>query len=180
VNVSLIPHPHTPCPFVTSLTVHLHPLIDGSIELRYSVRGDIGRLHVPARKPARRTDELWQDTCFEAFVRTGQRSYQEFNFAPSRQWAAYEFDAYRHGMRPLLLLDKPSIVCRTAVDTLTLDATLASPIPVPGIRRIALCAVLKDDQGAVSYWALAHAPDKPDFHHEASFALDVPAAETAA
>ena len=152
----------------------MHALIDGSLELRYRLQGDIGSLCIPPRKPARRTDDLWRDTCFEAFVRTARTGYQEFNFAPSRQWAAYEFDDYRHGMKPLRLLDSPSIVCRVDAQTLELDATLASPIPIPGARRFALCAVLRDMADRVSYWALAHPPGKPDFHHADGFRLELP------
>jgi hypothetical protein len=49
---------------------------------------------------ASRTDELWKQTCFEAFVGSpAEESYFEFNFSPSTQWAAYGFDSYRAGMR---------------------------------------------------------------------------------
>ncbi len=39
--------------------------------------------------------------------------------------------------------------------------------------REGMAAVLEDAKG-VSYWGLAHAPGKPDFHHPDSFALDLP------
>ncbi len=35
--------------------------------------------------------------------------------------------------------------------------------------RIALSAVIEDESGRIFYWALKHAPDKPDFHHAAGF-----------
>ena len=37
-----------------------------------------------------------------------------------------------------------------------------------------LSAVIEEAQGALSYWALAHPSDKPDFHHPDSFVLDLP------
>ena len=37
--------------------------------------------------------------------------------------------------------------------------------------RLAVCAVMENEQGRVSYWALAHPPGKPDFHHRDGFAL---------
>ena len=37
----------------------------------------------------------------------------------------------------------------------------------------ALAAVIEDDSGNVSYWALKHAPTRPDFHHPAGFILEV-------
>jgi len=41
-----------------------------------------------------------------------------------------------------------------------------------GCRRL-----IEETNGAKSYWALAHAPGKPDFHHPDAFALDLPAPE---
>jgi hypothetical protein len=32
--------------------------------------------------------------------------------------------------------------------------------------------VIEDQSGGVSYWALAHPPGKPDFHHADGFALE--------
>jgi hypothetical protein len=39
--------------------------------------------------------------------------------------------------------------------------------------RIALAAVIEDNNGSLSYWGLRHAPGKPDFHHPYGFALEV-------
>jgi hypothetical protein len=35
-----------------------------------------------------------------------------------------------------------------------------------------LSALIEDQNGGKSYWALAHPPGKPDFHHADSFALE--------
>jgi hypothetical protein len=48
----------------------------------------------------------------------------------------------------------------------------------PFIERIGLSAVIEDVDGGLSYWALAHPSDKPDFHHPDSFALTLPPPET--
>ena len=37
--------------------------------------------------------------------------------------------------------------------------------------RLAVSAVMQSEQGVISYWALAHPPGKPDFHHRDGFAL---------
>lgn len=37
-----------------------------------------------------------------------------------------------------------------------------------------LSAVIEERHGPKSYWALAHASDKPDFHHPDSFVLELP------
>jgi hypothetical protein len=49
----------------------------------------------------------------------------------------------------------------------------------PGPCRLALSAVIEDATGAKSYWALAHAPGRPDFHHRSSFACQLPISEPA-
>jgi hypothetical protein len=81
--------------------------VDGTkLSLRYSVRGDLDALRIPPAAPPARRDLLWKHTCFEAFVRVaGERAYQEFNFSPSREWAAYRFSSYRQAAPAV---DEPS------------------------------------------------------------------------
>ena len=43
--------------------------------------------------------------------------------------------------------------------------------------RLGLSAVIEETDGTKSYWALAHPPGKPDFHHKDCFALTLPAPE---
>jgi hypothetical protein len=38
-----------------------------------------------------------------------------------------------------------------------------------------LAAVIEEAGGTLSYWALAHSEDKPDFHASACFAAALPA-----
>ena len=38
---------------------------------------------------------------------------------------------------------------------------------------LSFTAVIEDTDGRLSYWALAHAPGKPDFHHAHAFALEL-------
>ena len=49
------------------------------------------------------------------------------------------------------------------------DIAGASPSQVR--LHIGLSAVIQDADGGTTYWALAHAPGKPDFHHPDSFAF---------
>ena len=42
--------------------------------------------------------------------------------------------------------------------------------------QLGLSAVIEEADGRLSYWALAHPPGKPDFHHSDCFALELPAA----
>jgi hypothetical protein len=40
-----------------------------------------------------------------------------------------------------------------------------------------ISAILVERDGRKSYWALAHPPGEPDFHHPDCFALELPAAK---
>ncbi len=44
---------------------------------------------------------------------------------------------------------------------------------------LGVSAVVETKEGSLSYWALAHPPGKPDFHHPDSFALTLPPPEPA-
>lgn len=137
--------------------------------------GDLGALALPAEAGPIRADELWRHTCFEAFIarRTGA-GYFEFNFSPARAWAAYAFDSYRKGMRPAEI-GPPTIEVSREGEALLLDVALT--LPAEAGERLALTAVIEHRDGELSYWALAHAPGKPDFHHSAGFVAKLPAPE---
>jgi hypothetical protein len=146
--------------------------------------GKLAEVALPALQSGGRADELWKHTCFEAFVRAeGGKRYLEFNFSPSTQWAAYEFDAYRGGMRPLAEIGAPHIeVDRgTMLDGLGVYAELhlGAALPVNLAWQAALAAVIEERDGAKSYWALAHPLGKPDFHDPNCFILDLAASEAA-
>jgi hypothetical protein len=166
------------------------------LHLRYTVRGEIGALFIPPHMMPARTDDLWKTTCFEVFIRDPEGAgYAEFNLSPSGQWAAYAFDGYRGGMRALDVPAPPEISVQRADDAFVLAADLALPCSgagrshgdadAAGLRpspehngrryTIALSAVIEETSGTKSYWALAHPPGAPDFHHADCFALTLPA-----
>lgn len=170
--VALVPHPATPSAAARSITVQCKRGRDG-LALRYVLDADVARVRIPAPRGAARADGLWRHTCFELFVApAGSSAYREFNFSPSGEWAAYAFARYREGGMPLEC-QGPRIVVRCARDALELDAAVAS-LP-EGPLQVGLCAVVEEEGGALSYWALRHSPGKPDFHHAAAFALELDA-----
>jgi hypothetical protein len=143
--------------------------------LSYIVTGKISEICIPPVIAADRSDELWRHTCFEAFVRASSGAeYYEFNFAPSTQWAAYRFGSYRSGMCVAAEISAPPIEVRSGPDCYTLQASLEldrlSALPRNALWRLGLSALIEDTSGSKSYWALAHPPGKPDFHHPDCFA----------
>ena len=172
---ALILHPDSRCAAVTSIAVEVARARPGVLTLHYLVTGRIGELRLPPVAAPARADELWRHTCLEAFVRTPAGvGYLEFNFAPSTQWAAYRFSGYREGMQPAMDLRAPHFDVRSNAATFEMEALLALPDDAPW--RLGLSAVIEETNGAKSYWALAHPPGKPDFHHADCFALELPAA----
>lgn len=171
---NLEPHPDRP-PAASPLKLWVN--VDHSagfgesatLNLFFCVGAPVERFVFAAPSEGQRRDELWKTTCFEAFLRAeGASAYSEWNFAPSGDWAAYDFAAYREGMSNREVPAPPYI---RAEDNLTwwgLGATIA----VPAGQRfdLGLSAVLEEQGGTISYWALAHPPGAPDFHHQHCFA----------
>ena len=174
---ALTRHPDSNCVAVTRIDVEVSRLGAGRLMLTYLVAGNLSELRLPPVTTSVRADELWQHTCFEAFVGTAVgASYYELNFAPSTEWATYRFGSYRSGVRVATEVGAPKIETQSAPDRFTLQASLnvdglsALPRDVPW--RLGLAAITEDTRGAKSYWALAHPPGKPDFHHFDCFALE--------
>jgi hypothetical protein len=174
MRFTLVPHPDSPPDAQDmSLEVWLDRWEDGRAELSYHLHGDPSDLVLP-ELPKGRADGLWRSTCFELFVETDQ-GYREYNFSPSGAWAAYDFTAYRDGMQPVELDHPPQIQADEAGDSFILDAV----IDLIGEGRFGISAVVEERSGTKSYWALAHSPGKPDFHHQACFAATLPPIEAA-
>jgi hypothetical protein len=174
-------HPDSPCGAATHIEVDVARPHAGSLVLSYFVTGKICDLRLPPVVTAARAEELWQHTCFEAFVGTSANAaYYEFNFAPSTQWAAYRFSGYRNGMCVADEVSAPVIEVQWSPECYTLRASLAldwsSRLPRDAGWRLGLSALIEETSGRKSHWALAHPPGKADFHHSDCFAMNFPEA----
>ena len=169
-------HPATACTAVRGIHVEVHRS-DKTLELRYRAEGDFERVLVPAAAAARRTHELWQHTCFEAFVRSANAdAYIELNFSPSSEWAIYRFSGYRQSMTAVES-PAPRISIHREDGVLRLDAVVdleaLNELPPGGPLELSLSAVIEESNRRVSYWALAHPSPMPDFHHAGGFVMAV-------
>lgn len=178
--VRLTPHSVTPCQALDFIEVgidYLHP----QLRIEYRFAGRIGDLDVPAPEEPVRTVGLWEETCCEAFLKpVGGTSYYEFNLSPSSQWAVFDFTEYRENFRQLDVGRAPVIDCEESMDGLRLSAVIDLSMLPPDAHaqdwQIGLTCVVKTADGAKSYWALAHPPEKPDFHDSNCFTLTLKAA----
>ncbi|MPT48186.1 MAG: DOMON-like domain-containing protein [Sphingobium sp.] len=174
--LELICHADSPNKTPLTITVVTEQGQGAGQTLHYRLRGAVGRIMLPELGLPRRGHELWQTTCFELFVqRTGEQGYREYNFAASGEWAAYDFTGYRAGMKEADT-PAPEIISVIGPDFYDLSIYLPDALPT---GRIGLSAIIEEQNGAKSYWALAHAPGKPDFHHPTCFAQEVTAPEQA-
>ncbi|WP_291065529.1 DOMON-like domain-containing protein [Hydrogenophaga sp.] len=178
-------HPATPCALALAITVQCgwaDWLGTRGLLLHYRLLGEVSGLRLPAAATPGPADDLWRRCCLEAFVACpGQTAYHEFNFSPSGQWAAYPFDAVRvravaQAARPPQ--PAPELRWQRSADELKLlawlpGAALPESAPACGLQ-LGLSAVIETRCGQLSYWALRHPGERPDFHHRGGFVLHVP------
>ena len=140
------------------------------LRLRWRIEGS-AKVVFPAFAGKGRADELWKTTCFEAYFQPlGANAYTELNLSPSERWAAYDFTSYREGMTERPFPREPVCTNRAGKNFAIFDAA----IPLAGLPdeacHLGLSAVIEEEGGRFSYWALSHGSEKPDFHDAACFA----------
>ena len=175
---NLQPHPESRPEKIRVVTVEVQPHEAGWWFLSYAVEpGDA--LLLPDYHFAR-LDRLWTNTCFELFIKIQGGGYREFNFAPAGGWNAYAFRDWRRGMTPLAMTIEPNLVdvrIDDRVPRLPAVYSLDVVLPKEAVERgtkMSLAAVIEEKGGAKSYWALAHPPGPPNFHHAAGFTTTLP------
>jgi hypothetical protein len=166
---SLHCHPATPNDAITFLTVEIERSAQSGLTLRYRLAGNLEKILIPAPRPSAARDGLWRHTCFEAFAAAETATYREFNFSPSGAWAAYAFGAYRTQI-PWTIGMPPAIEVSRSQDQLLLTAHIAADdLPTGGRLTLGLTAVIESVDGNLSYWALHHPGERPDFHDRTGF-----------
>ena len=178
MQFDLVPHPSTP-PAEPSFKVWAtvdHAASLGSVattNIWFGVSAPAERFVIPPLTEPWRIDELWRTTCFEAFLaEAGSEAYREWNFAPRGNWAAYDFSAYREGMTKAEVQSPSDIRMEDNFTWWTVGATIA--VDAKKTWELGLSAVLEEKDGTKSYWALAHAAEKPDFHAPGCFTARLP------
>lgn len=178
-TLELTAHPAKPPLRVSGIAARIVALDSQWLRLRWRVEGSQS-LIVPPFAGRGRADGLWQTTCFEIFVRQGAGpGYAEVNLSPSDRWNAYRFANYRSGQEELAMPQEPACTMRQGSSFAIFDAAIPFIPAFASQPSIALSAVIEEEGGVLSYWALAHPGDKPDFHAPACFAAQLPPAKGA-
>jgi hypothetical protein len=178
VKNSLTCHTESVSTAARTVQAKVEPQPQGALFLSYELTGDLAQIRIPAPQPPIAADCLWEHTCFEMFVAVeGKTSYHEFNFSPSRQWAAYAFRDYR--VPSTWTVKKAPIISFVQTSGhLLLEAVIAAAdLPQNNAGKplqLGLTAVIEENDGSRSYWALHHPETaRPDFHHRAGFILSL-------
>ncbi len=178
----LLPHPVSEPgaaqDLVQELSVSIARAGDDHLNLTYRLVADLSALRLPEPRPPVRTDGLWRHSCFEVFIgHRGTGDYWEYNFSPSGAWAAYHFTGYREGMAPMLKGAAPIIAGNIGTDAVelavSLDMSWLIKSVAPAGLRLGLAAIIEDKARVLSYWALKHPAEKPDFHHADGFVVEL-------
>jgi hypothetical protein len=174
MQLNLVPHPSAPPaePLFKVWASVDHAASFGATattNIWFGVGAPASRFVIPEAREQCRADGLWKTTCFEAFLRAeSEAAYREWNFAPSGQWAAYDFADYRKNMAPAEVTAPPYIRMEDNFTWWALGATIG--VDAAPKWQLGLSAVLEEQDGTKSYWALAHPSGPPDFHHPDCFA----------
>ena len=167
----LIPHPARGPQLVSGIEARVKNSDPNWLTIRWRIES-ASELKIPSIKSKERADDLWKTTCFELFMRpVGGEEYLEWNFSPSRKWNAYAFDSYRTGMRERVVARAPDSVWHGGKGFALFDVAIPrAELPIVECQ-LGIAAVIEEDGGAISYWALDHSDaERPDFHHSACFA----------
>jgi hypothetical protein len=173
MQLNLVPHPEA-LPSEPELKVWVNVDHAGALgvvattNIWFGISAPSTRFVIPEASEPERADDLWQTTCFEAFLSDPEtEGYREWNFAPSGKWAAYDFVSPREG-RTNPDVAAPYIRVEDNLTWWAVGATIAVDADVRW--ALGLSAMLEEKDGTKSYWALAHPPrKKPDFHDPSCF-----------
>jgi hypothetical protein len=179
VQFNLVPHPANPPsepPFKVWVNVEHSAAFSATAttNIWFGIGAPATRFVMPEVLEPIRAANLWESTCFEAFLRVpGADAYREWNFAPSSAWAAYDFSSHRDG-RTEPEVATPYIRVEDNMTWWALGATIT--MDAKSVFEVGLSAILEEKDGTKSYWALAHPEEseKADFHDPACFAAHLP------
>jgi hypothetical protein len=164
-------HPDFPAPGIAGVSV-AGLREEDTLTLDYRIEGDLTLLRLPDSQMLVDANRLWAHTCCEVFwAWDAETGYREYNFSPSGQWATYAFSAYRERQPDMNPPAPRTLSWQRQENSLTLTAHL--PVTRPDPLRLALSVVLERQDGKLAYYALAHPPGQPDFHHPSGFVLNL-------
>lgn len=169
-------YPTLPAP-VVEMTAEFNQNAD-SIFISYKLTGDLNSIDLGTGTPKhKRVKNLWEKTCFELFIQNQKKHYTEFNFSPEFEWNAYYFETLRGPLLEIEKMPAPKIDILLSLDVFHLIAEIDKRAFPEGFFKsgesiplsAGITSVIKEKNNQLSYWALSHVDQKPNFHHPDSF-----------
>jgi hypothetical protein len=156
-------------------------LFSGELHIQYSLhqaaQGNSSPVLWPsAKQTVSRCDGIWQSTCMELFISSpSMQRYWEYNFCPSGDWNIYQLSDYRSTLQVEPSCRQPAITYCQKPGVWELDVVTQLPNPLidQPVLILAITAVVKQQNGELSYWALHHGGGEADFHRRDGFQLSL-------
>ncbi len=149
---------------------------DESLFISFRINKGVELIDLGSTSPnKKRIQKLWEKTCFEFFIKNQNGEYLEFNFSPSFEWNCFSFKTLRGPLVEWELMQTPATDILLSLDNFFLVTELKKIFFPKGFFEadsqceISLTSVIKDRQGSISYWALAHKESRPNFHDYKTF-----------
>lgn len=149
--------------------------------LSYTIEGLVSQIQLPQfQLVPKRQSQLWEHTCFEAFISSkNEASYWELNLSSSQSWNFYRLSSYRENLQEVRNLETIQFIKNEITQNrYHLEAQLdLAPLFVaqaaPSTFHLGITAVIEEVDHSYSYWAIKHCGEKPDFHLKKSFVLEI-------
>jgi hypothetical protein len=150
-------------------------LIGSNVEVEFSLKGDIKDIYLPSpSQEKRRVIGLWESSCFELFIHNkNTTTYYEFNFSSEGHWNCFYFPTPKTPLKQSPNFEE--IDCATSLkdQSFTLKAVVNLYNFHPGFwekesMSFGLSSVIEKHK-SLSYWAISHCDEKPNFHNVESF-----------
>lgn len=163
---------NSPSPFAITGTISR---LENRLTISFLLTGPLQDLKIdpPAEKPCRQW-VLWEHTCLELFLATGSAPhYWEINLSPAGHWNLFRLSGYRRGIQeePALQVLPFTVHQQPKSLSLNLEIDLAAIIPPDEPLEAGVSAVLQPLDNRLSFWALAHHGQEPDFHDREGFVI---------
>ncbi len=166
-------------PFVKAET----PTIDLSVKvdrqgnflvLKYEMTGAIESILMAEGDFPTRRIGLWETSCFEYFFGVpGQDYYWEVNLSTAGHWNIFRLENYRSGFREELAIEALSVSVNRSAFSLETRFNLSLLGLEKSEIELSVTAVIADQLGEISYWAVCHAGVEADFHLRDSFVIQL-------
>lgn len=169
---SLIPfNPSNNDPFELSAEINQN---DQSFFISFLLQGDLLPINLGIPSPRKeRTIKLWENSCFELFIKNSRNEYLEFNFSPRFEWNCFYFQKKGDPLQEWIKMQRPETDILLSLEKFFLVAEIKKEyFPenfLSSNMSMGISSVLKLKNGELTYWALSHEDSKPNFHHFDSF-----------